>query len=112
MKNRVFESIKAFLKYLLFNEVKPLGLLSEAKNEWNLTEETTQKCQIDLPIKTKFWLTIKGFVERLLKNHIISICVIPIAISLHFALNLAAWMLPISLFITEKIADKISNEIM
>lgn len=112
MINRAFGLIKEFCSNLLFDKVKPLGLLSEAKTEWDLTEEAAQKCEIDLPIKTKFWLTVKGFVERLLKNHIISICVIPIAISVHFALNIAAWMLPISVFIATKTANKISDEMM
>ena len=110
MKNRIFESIKDFLKYLLFDNVKLLGLLSEEKNEWALTEEATQKCEINLPVKTKFWLTVKGIVENSFKNHVISVCVIPIAIGLHHALNITIWMLPISLFIAEKIANNVSNE--
>lgn len=112
MLNKTFETLKDFFKYLLFEKVESLGVLSEIKKEWNLTEEAAQICHIELPIKSKIRLKIKVFLESLVKDHIKSFLVIPLAIVLHFALGIPMWMLPISLFITGKIYDKVSNDII
>ena len=105
-------SIKEFVLFCVFDKSPIAGISWDLLEDCKLTEKHATQVSVHLNFKERLCFAMKSCTHIVLLKIINCVFVIPLSIILHQNLGLTTWLLPISLFLSEKILKKVYFELV